>query len=343
MTMRFMDSFDHYATADITEKWSSINATPVIAASVGRRSTAAMEFNSNTDRVSKQIDAQSTWTVGMAISIATQPGTGGDIIYFGDSGADQCGVFLNADKTLSFRRGTTVLGTSTFALPTGGYSYLECKVVIDNTAGTFEIRVDGSNKLSATGQDTQATANATANEIFIHGRTAINTGPGTGLIRIDDLFINDGAGSVNNGFLGDSRVDSYAPNGNGNSSQHTGSDGNSVDNYLLVDEAAPNDDTDYVESTTVGNKDTYAFTDMTHTPATIHGVQLCMAAKKDDAGAKSIAGVTRSGGTDFDGATVAISTSYQYVLQMRETDPNTSAAWTKTNLNAAEFGMKVAA
>jgi hypothetical protein len=191
-----------------------------------------------------------------------------------------------------------------------------------------------------TSQDTKNTANATANGVRL-GTSASTPGADW---DFDDLYICDGAGSTNNNFLGDCRVDAFAANGNGNSSQLTGSDGNSTDNYLLVDDATTiDDDTTYVEHATVGNKDTYACANMSHTPTSIFGVQVCANAKKDDAGAKSLCTVTRSGGADTDGATQALSTSYTYYREILEQDPNGPIAWTATNFNAAEFGIKVAA
>ncbi|MDQ3565725.1 MAG: hypothetical protein M3436_16975 [Pseudomonadota bacterium] len=340
MTLRFTDSFDHYATAALTEKWTSITNVPTISAGNGRRSTASFRNATNVlGTATKTLDAQATWIIGFSFKMASSlPAASRAMVGVLDAGTDQCDLRVKADGTMEITRNGTVLGTTTYALSVGSTYYIEFKVVIHDTTGTAEVKVDGSSKLALTSVDTKNTANATANQVRI--------GPGgaaTGFWDYDDVYICDGAGSVNNNFLGDCRVDAYAPNGNGNSSQLVGSDGNSTDNYLLVDESAPNDDTDYVESATAGNKDTYTVADMSHTPSSIFGVQILANAKKDDAGARSVATVTRSGVTDFDGATQALSTSYVYYSDIRETDPNTSAAWTKTNFNAAEFGVKVAA
>lgn len=337
MTLRFIDSFDHYVTADITEKWTS-RASSIISAGNGRRGTASLRLTSNAQNAIKTIDAQGTWVVGFAMKVDSLPASTVPFLQLLDAGTVQVDVRLVTDGTLRVTRNGTTLGTSTFALSTGQFYYIEFKCVIHNSTGTYEVRVDGSTKVSGTGADTQNTANATANQISLG---AINGSTVT--TDFDDLYVCDGAGSVNNDFLGDRRVDAYLPSGNGNSSQLTGSDGNSTDNYLLTDDNPANDDTDYVEHATVGNKDTYGMADMSHTPSSISGVQVLASAKKDDAGARSIATVTRSGITDFDGATQPLSTSYAYYADIREVDPNTSAAWTKTNFNASEHGVKVAA
>lgn len=347
MTLKYVDSFDHYVTADLTEKWTSLAASPAVNASAGRRGGGGLNCpngTSVTTNILKTLDAQGTWIIGFAFKTSLLSGvTARSLCTLLDLGTAQVCVRLNADGTLSAMRGNssgTVLGTTAFALSIGSFYYIEIKVVIHDTTGTFEIKVDGGSKLALTGQDTKSTANATANAVQLgtDGSATISV-----THTYDDLYICDGAGSVNNSFLGDCRVDYYAPNGNGNSSQLDGSDGNQVDNYLLVDDTTPDDDTTYVQSADVGDKDTYTCADMTHTPSSIFGIQVLANAKKDDAGARSLKTVTRSGTTDFDGATQALSTSYLYYSDIREVDPNTSAAWTKANLNAAEHGVGVAA
>lgn len=340
--LRFCDSFDHYATADITEKWTTKTSSPTITASGGRRSTKSLQCPSASSGVTKTLDAQATWIIGVAVKPNTFPSTGAfALLGVLDAAAAQCDVRLKADGTLQITRNGTVLGTTAFALSLGVFCYVEFKVLISDTVGTAEVKVDGSSKLALTSQDTKSTANATANQIYLGDPLGVSNSCS---VDFDDLYVCDAAGSTNNTYLGDSRVDACLPSGNGNSSGLTGSDGNSTDNYLLVDDpSAPDDDTTYVEHATVSTKDTYAITDITHTPSSIFGVQICANAKKDDAGTRSIATVTRSGGTDTDGATQALSTAYLFYREIVEQDPNTSAAWLKAALNSAEFGIKVAA
>lgn len=338
MTLRFIDSYDHYATADMLLKYTD-SSSASISAGNGRRSTNSLRFSSTSGFVSKTLDAQATWIVGCAFRATALDGSNDRaIVTFLDAGTNQCDIRIRPDGTLRATRNGTALATSSNALSTGTAYYFECKVVINDTTGSIEVRVNGSSTgwINITSQDTKNTANATANGIRLSGTSGNNT-------DYDDLYICDSNGSVNNDFLGDIRVDCYLPDGNGNSSQLAGSDGNSTDNYQLVDESSQNGDTDYVQSSTVNQKDTYTFADMTHTPASIFGTQLNMIAKKDDSGTRSIASVCRSGGTDYDGTTQALGTTYLDYMNIRETDPATSAAWTRTNLNNAEFGVKVAA
>ncbi len=339
MTLRFVDSFDHYATADFTSKWSSIvNATPTISASNGRRGSQCLRSN-NLGNLSKTLDSQATWIVGLALKVAALPSSALAFIQLLDAGTVQVDLRLNADGTLTVTRAGTTLSTSASSIAAGTFYFIEFKCTISDAAGAYTVKVNGSSYTSGSSVDTKNTANATANQVLI-GPAANRT---TGNVDIDDLYVCDGAGSTNNDFLGDVRVDAYYPNGNGNSSQLVNDLGNSTNNSTHVDEALQNGDTDYVQSSTNGNKDTYTFTDMSHTPTTIFGLQINMWSKKDDAGTRSLASVIRSAGADTDGTTQALSTSYVDYLQISEADPNGPTAWTKTAFNAAEFGVKVAA
>ncbi len=344
MALIFMDGFDHYATADMTGKWTSFNNTPTIAAAVGRRSTQALSFGaSSTYGAAKTLSTSgATWTIGFAIFPRSGTVTQGALFQFTDGGADQIGVYLNADLTMQMRRGSTTLDSSSVATLTANvWQYLELKVVINNTTGTYELRLNGVNILSGTGKNTRSTANNSANGFKLGCLTnglsgcTITTG-----WYVDDLYVCDGSGGSNTTFLGDSRVDTLLPSGAGNSTGMTASAGS---NYDCVNEALENGDTDYVQSSTATTKDTYAFSDLSHTPTSVFGVQINMWSKKDDSGSRTMCAVTRSGGSDTDGATQAPNTSYSDLIEMLNQDPNGPAAWTKTSVNAAEFGVKVVA
>lgn len=346
MALLTMDSFD-MLTSGLLTRFSFISVGVGINTTNGRRSTQSLRSDGGSTRLATRSLGVNAATVvcGFAIKISSGISSGGYLFGFGDSGTPQMNLYLNANGTVSVRRGTTNLATSTDMISSAGvYQYLEFKVVHSAT-GSYEVRLNGANILSASGVDTTNTANNYANQISFFNQTGQGTGgfSAGGAIDIDDLYVVDGTGSANNDFLGDRRVDCYFPNGNGNSSQLSGSDGNSTDNYLLVDEATPNDDTDYVHSSTSGQKDTYSFPNMSHTPSAINGIQINMYAKRDDAGLRSICSVTRSGGADTDGSARALSSGYLLLSQISEADPDTTAAWTQSGFDAAEFGSKVAA
>src|SRR4051794_3960117 len=111
--LRFMDGFDHYATAKITEKWTTITASPSISAGNGRRGTQSLRMASNT-AATKTLDAQSSWVVGFAFRPSTVAAAAMPMVSFLDAGTAQCDLRLNTDFTLSVTRNGTVVtgGTS---------------------------------------------------------------------------------------------------------------------------------------------------------------------------------------------------------------------------------------
>jgi len=338
MALRFIDSFDHYDTADITRKWTSAISVIAISTTTPRNGTQCLGSSGATQYVIKTLDDQATWVVGFGFKVTNFPTTLQYLLKFYDSATAQVVLGLNADGILEVRRGITAVtgGKSSLSIHTNTWCFIEMKVTIADSigAGTCVVKVNNETWITvATGQDLQVSANATANSIRLHGVVA-NT-------YFDDVYICDGTGGVNDDILGDCRVECLMPDGNGNVSNWTGSDGNSVDNYLHVDEVSPDDDVSYNEDSTPANQDLYAIDALAETPVTIHGVQTNIMAKKDDAGARSVMSLVRSGGTTYDGDTHALSEgSYVDYTETYEEDPDTAAAWIEAGVNAVEVGVE---
>lgn len=95
----------------------------------------------------------------------------------------------------------------------------------------------------------------------------------------------------------------------------------------------------YIKDATAGHK-----TDFAHQPLTLTGsiaaVVHITLARKDDAGLRQIQQLCESGGTEELGATLSLGSSPLYYSDILEVDPNTSAAFTVSNFNAATFGVK---
>lgn len=336
MALRFCDSFDHYATADIAKKWTTITSSPVIGAT-GRNSTNGCRLNGNGTGIGKTLGAQATWIIGFSIKTNTLLTNTTGFLRFLDGATLHVDFRFQASGEIIVTRNGTTLGTLTTIISTGVEYYFEAKVTISDTVGVVEVQINGAPETitfvtgTASTQDTRNGGNASANIVDLRGNTAT--------WDIDDLYICDATGGTNDDFLGDVRVQAIFPNGNGNSSQLVGSDGNSTDNYLLVDEATPST-ADYVESSTPGDKDTYAFGNLTPTSGTVYGLQVLPYAAKTDAGVRSIVSVARLSGTEVDSAVATLSTTATYYPDIRETKPG-GGAWSVSDVNGAEFGGKI--
>jgi hypothetical protein len=342
--MRFCDSFSHYTT--LLQKYGATSGSASISSSNGRFSGDALLLSysvAHASGVRKTLDQQQTWIIGCAV----KPGTiaNGPQVFWSMMDGTSCQLELRVDVNghLVLTRGAsgTILATGTKVLSGGVWYYIELKAKIaSGTSGTYEVHIDGVSEFSSGAANTQSTGNAYADG-FQFGRfddwANVSANP-----LFSDFYVADTQSGQVTDFLGDVRVQYRAPNGNGNSSQFTGSDGNSTDNYLLVDEHPPNDDTDYVEDSTVGHKDTYTFEDLSSTSGSVYAVQIGQYAKKTDAGTRKIQSIARLSGTEVNSADEVLSASYQYFFDIRETKPG-GGVWTVTDVNNAEFGPYVSA
>ena len=333
MALLFCDGFDHYATADIPLKWND-NASGFSSIGAGGRNSNAVLLSGGGGGYTKRTCPNASGDT-VIVGFAYKPtNLGWDRLFRIDT-LNAINAFMLVQSTgrlnVVFPGGTMMSTTAPLILNT--WVYLELKVVIAN-AGSATLRANGE-VIGTFSGDTQAGATATWDQVGF-GQSGVGEAGG----YIDDFYVCDGTGATNNDFLGDIRVQSILPSGAGNTTQMTPSAGS---NYACVDEAAPNGDTDYVSETTAGEKDTYAFGNLTSTSGTIKGVQVLINARKDDAGSRSIAPVYRPVSTDYDGTTVSVSDSYAYLREITEVSPATSAAWTIAEINGAEFGVTLKA
>jgi len=249
------------------------------------------------------------------------------------------------NKVVKVYRGNssgTLLGTSsvipslnalTGVMSTTSSTYIEWKVVIDNSVGSIEVRANGSSTpvLSLTGIDTQNTGNAfaTKGNFYAAGN------------RVTDIYLLDGDGaSPWNSFLGEYRVITLFPSGD-NSVQFTRNTG--ATNAAAVDDqysTGQDDDTTYVEDNTAGHIDWY---DLDNLPAglTPSVVQIRGIARKTDAGVREWRMKIDSGGSIQNGTTQALGSSYTLYKETYLTDPTDSNAWTETKVNALKLGHEV--
>lgn len=337
--LRDMLCADFLATADLPELFTSSSGWTV-ATGVGARGNDAFENVGGSQllqRTPMSTPSGDTAIIGFRFEITTSmPSAIRDILQVIDTGAIQVSVTLNTDGTLSVYRGGvqfgTLLGTSSLTLLLNSHYFIELKVVIGNT-GSATVYVNGVSALALSSVDTMNSASATWNTYGV-------AGGGTGAtVHASDIYAADAVAGEIDDVIGDARVDSHAPTSDGGVDQWTPSSG--TDAYAMLDEAAPDDDTTYIESSTTDQRTVCGFDNLIPTGAAIKGVAVIWNMKKTDAGASTVAPVIRRSATNYDGTAQAPSEDvYGYFGQVYETDPDTSAAWTETNFNAMEAGVK---
>ena len=127
------------------------------------------------------------------------------------------------------------------------------------------------------------------------------------------------------------------PNGGGSETAFTPSTGS---NYQNVNEIPETGDSNYNQSATLNDTDTYAFGDLP-SGTSIKAIQVNSIARKTSAGSRTFANVTRISGTDYPSSNFSALDTYSNYYNILEENPNTSSAWTTTDVNAAEFGITI--
>lgn len=238
--------------------------------------------------------------------------------------------------------GGTLLGSAGTTLG-AGWNLVEIHVVPTTGAtGTFEIWLNGAQVYNGTSIQTSAgLANVLTVQVGL-ARFATGGASSGSYVGLDDVGINDTAGSLNNGRPGDYRIGYFVPDGAGASSQWTPSAGS---NYQCVDDTGDlsGGTADYVSTNTTAQVDDYTVTNLPAGTSTIPVVIALAYASNPAAGVTQlkvglISGATTSAGT----AQSPGGASYVYLREQFETDPNTSAAWTATNVNAAKLRLESA-
>lgn len=336
MSLLFVDGFDDGLTA-AGLKWNVWGTS--IVTTTPRTGTNCMRLGTGNQFSSRVLvntpDEHATFIAGFGM--IPEAATTAEFLQFWSDGWGTCHITITIDGNNRFlvRRGQggTLLGqSSNNSVQLAVWQHVEVKVILSDTVGEVTIRINGNVVLSLTGIDTKNGGTKTVLEGIRFWADFQAAG-----IRFDDLYLCNGAGTVNNTFLGDCSVQTIFPNGDGASSQWVGSDGNSVSNYALVNETTPST-ANYVESGTPGNIDTYAYGDL---PAgSVKGVVHRSYAAKSDTGPQSFRQTARIGGVNYPGSDVALGTGYGVTTRVLETSPATSAAWSVSEVNGAEFGVE---
>lgn len=228
-------------------------------------------------------------------------------------------------------RNATLLGSTSGAMiPFSNWVFIEIKVKCHDTEGAVDIRVNGVNKLSLSGIDTKNGTHSYHDILRIYLST---------YHYLDDIYLLDATGTMNNDFLGNVRVVGIFPEGDTATLQWTPSSGTA--HYDLVDETRDNDDTDYVDGSTSGQVDLWEYGSTSGLDA-IAGIQVNTTIKRTDASAFTLIVPVKSDETTSEDAGQSAAASYDAKVRVLETDPDTGAAWTQDAINALQCGVKVA-
>lgn len=247
------------------------------------------------------------------------------MVYVGTTG------ILSAYRVNSSSSGTLLGATSVPVITAGAWYHIEMKMLVSDTVGTFELRVNGVVVLALTGLDTKTSAETTTAQFVFN--TCLDTTSGNWVsvfMYIKDFIVWDTNGSVNNNFFGSCVVKRMAMVSDTNSSWAT----TGASRYGVIDEVGP-DDADYI-SADVATTTTQEF-GVENLPADVTSVRGMMLigrqAKSDGGDCQTQTGVISNAvpglGTDR-----AITTAYTYWRDIVEVDPDTGVQFTPAGFDA---------
>jgi hypothetical protein len=231
----------------------------------------------------------------------------------------------NTSGKIEAWRGSTLIATGAAVLNLNQVYHLQFRANIHDTTGIVQVKVDGIVDIDFSG-DTKPGTETTINTFQI-GQTTPN--PMT--IQFDNVVIDAAA------WPGKTNIQAIRPSGAGNSSQWTPSAGA---NWDCVDEV-PASDADNVVTNANDQVDLYAAGNLVGTVDSVVCVQVqARAVKEGVATPQNIAIGVRTGATDYFSSDKIIPTAAKSVFNLWAQNPNTVAAWTKTEVDGVEIGIK---
>lgn len=232
---------------------------------------------------------------------------------------------FNDPNGLKIMRDSTIIYQDGNAAPAiTADSHIEAKLFSDAVNGSITVKVNGVTVIDETGLNTGGQD--------IIGITL--AGSDTTTTRFDNIYLSDDLEGELISVLRVPEADDAV--------QFTPSAG--ADNYAMVDEAAQDGDSTYVESDTVADEDIYAFEDIS-SDYVVKAVTLVTVARKDDAGLRALQAVAVEGAVPYAvGDEIVLTEAYPGAANGSVTTLDRTPGdleWTHQRFNDMKFGFKV--
>src|SRR5262245_42384738 len=202
MALLYMDGFDHCGTSGsnnttaLATKYSSSNFiflnSAVVRTGVNSVRWVGAGGDSNNYLITKTLPASGAAIVGHARHGTGGTTWGGAMVRLREGTTVHLELNIDSTGHLLLKRGTTTIATGTTVLALGSWYYLELKAVIHDTAGSYEVRIDGLTEaaLTASGVDTRnGGTTGQWDNVYLGGGT-------NGENHADDLYVCDSSGAL---------------------------------------------------------------------------------------------------------------------------------------------------
>jgi hypothetical protein len=335
MAIIFMDGFDMYTQSTVARK--GYGGTPGSPNNVdtGRFSGQSWKADSNANPMTTPtFTAIDSIAIGFAYqqqNVNSNYSTGKAMMTFRNGSTEICKLGVDQNGALKFGRGdfttNNVCSSSNGAIVAGAWNYIEVELVrATGSGGSVNVYLNGALVANASSTNTGASS---IDNIAITTEAA-----SSGNRWIDDFYI------VNtNTKLGECKIETLRPTADTAQKDWTPNSG--ANNYSRVNNTTFDDDTSYNADATVGHKDLFDLADLSSTPSSIKAVQTVFVARKDDATTRTARVNMKNGSTTTNGTTRSMASTYGLWNDIYETNPDTSAAFTASNVNAMQLGYEV--
>ena len=352
MALLFIDGFDHndpQTLDDFGQPWlahgKAAYLSPQATRVQGRRPSSfslRLPEGSGGGYV-KNLDATKTsLIVGCAMRVVAYENTYTEPLLLGvrDANAQVAHlVRIGEDGRLKLYRwqygSEDLVSTSVATAPARGWHYVELQVTQGSGNGVLSVLLNGVLAIQMNAQDTIRGGGPLLTAFIgaIPGQSCPLT------LDVDDFYIADTSGSINNTFLGDVRVDTLKAQADGSLNQWTVTPSGTAAWEAVSDE----DESTSISAPSTGLRQSFdvAPLPVMATPA-IFGVQLSMLARKTDAGLGKVKGLVVSGAQTAVSADVILQEQQAWQCALFERNPNGNVQWTEAAFNAAEFGVESA-
>lgn len=264
--------------------------------------------------------------VSFALSTQELPNASTRIFSALNGTTHQVTLYLNSNGSFSVARNTTILGTTPIVYTASGIRYrIELGFEISDASGTYALRINGTEHLNATSHDTRNGVDGFDRILF--GSPAV----ASGLNYFDDILLDDDKTQFWGDFYG--QVIAPTSDASGYSTPSTG-----VNRWATIDET-PYSATDYNTFPGTG-EDVFGMADLSDTPTNIYGVCVNWVARKTDTGTCDMRSKVYSGSANATMANQSLNVASVFYQQVVQNDPNTSAAWSASAVNALTVGTE---
>ncbi|MFH2011672.1 MAG: hypothetical protein ABIJ37_03055 [Pseudomonadota bacterium] len=325
MSRIFIDGFE---AGDLT-LWDILAGTPTLTADTALDGEYYVDVNyhSGSDLMAAIVPADNEYYFALRIKINSV--TSGRASFSWRKGSNAILQFaLNGSGNYCVYRGTTLITTGSKIMDTEEY-LIEGHIVIHDTTGVIQLKIDEVLDIDFSG-DTKPGSDTTVDR-FLLGRGTIGF---ESAAYFDNIIIDDAD------WIGDTSIQAITVTGAGTTTDWDPSTGS---NYECVDEI-PYSDTDYNNTNTTNEIDTFAMSNLTGNIDSVKCVQLQARVAYEGAPTPThIQLGVRSGGTDYFATDKSPGVSFDVISKILETDPDTSSPWTESGINAMEVGYKATA